>query len=123
MGWRTRPGCGRGIQPDLLPCRASLAVGFHLSSRHLSAQLSWDTQPLCWAPRGQLCLWQLGFPKGTCSASQWSMQALPMLCLGVRDLSWGQQRKERRKLTRTVAHETRCWSRSFLQVMLWASNH
>lgn len=33
----TRPGCGKGIQPDLLPCRASLAVGCNLSSR----------QPVC----------------------------------------------------------------------------
>lgn len=53
----TRPGCGRGIQPDLLPCRASLAVGCNLSSRHLSAELSWGAEPWHRAPHGG----QLGF--------------------------------------------------------------
>lgn len=38
-------------------------------------------------------------------------------------LSWEQHRKEGRKLTLTVAHETQCWSRSFLQVMFWPNNH
>lgn len=76
-------GCGRGIQPDLLPCRASLVVGCNLSSRHLSAELSWGAEPLRrapWTANSAFC--RCNFPARTCSAAERSTQGLSMPCFG-----------------------------------------
>lgn len=83
----THPGCGKGIQPDLLPCRASLAVRCNLSSRHLSVELSWGSEPLHRARRGGNPVFcRCSFPTQTCSASARSIEGLPCLVLGVRYL-------------------------------------